>query len=67
MIDGVTPPKADEKCDTTAITRNTEFARKYRIHGTPAVFFEDGTRKPGALPLPQVEQFLAKASAAKKG
>lgn len=67
MVDGVVPPKADDKCDTAALTRNTEFARKYRINGTPAVFFEDGTRKPGALPLAAVEQLLSKATAAKKG
>jgi thiol:disulfide interchange protein DsbC len=67
MIDSVTPPKADDKCDVTALARNGEFARKYRINGTPAVFFEDGTRKPGALPLAAVEQLLSKAAAAKKG
>ena len=64
MIDGAVPVKAMGKCDTAALERNIEFGRKYRVQGTPAVFFEDGTRKPGALPLAEVEKLLA---AAKKG
>lgn len=60
MIDNVTPPKVD-KCDTAAIDRNVEFGRKYRVNGTPALFFEDGTRKPGALPAAAVEKLLTAA------
>jgi thiol:disulfide interchange protein DsbC len=62
MIDGTAPAKAAEKCDTAAIDRNLEFARKYRVNGTPAVFFEDGTRKPGAIPGEMVEKLLTAAS-----
>ena len=65
MIDGATPVKVMDKCDTAAIDRNLEFARKYRVNGTPAVFFEDGTRKPGALPAEMVEKLLVAAT--KKG
>jgi thiol:disulfide interchange protein DsbC len=65
MIDGATPAKVMEKCDTAAIDRNLEFARKYHIQGTPAVFFEDGTRKPGAIPGEMVEKLLTAAT--KKG
>jgi len=65
MVDSVTPAKVMEKCDTAAIDRNLEFARKYRINGTPGVFFEDGTRKPGAIPGEMVEKLLAAAT--KKG
>ncbi len=63
MIDGVLPAKAGAKCDTAAIDRNLEFGRKHRINGTPAVFFADGTRKPGAIPGDQVEKLLAAAAA----
>lgn len=66
MLDGQVPPKVSGSCDAAALERNTEFARKHRINGTPALVFEDGTRKPGALPAPQVEQLLAAATAAKK-
>lgn len=66
MIDGVTPAKSGGRCDSEAIDRNLEFGRKHRINGTPAVFFVDGTRKPGALPAEQVEKLLAAAAAAPK-
>ena len=62
MIDGTTPPKAASGCDSTAVERNLEFARKHRINGTPAVVFEDGTRKPGALPVDAVEKLLVAAA-----
>jgi len=70
MLDGVVPGKSnpDAKCDTSAIDRNVAFAQKYKINGTPAVFFADGTRKPGAIPGAMVEKLLlaAAASGAKK-
>ena len=64
MIDGNAPPKAMGACDTAALDRNVEFGKKYRVQGTPALFFEDGTRKPGALSAAEVDKLLA---AAKKG
>lgn len=65
MLDGVTPPRGG-KCDTGALERNLAFGQKYRINGTPAVFFSDGTRKPGALSGDVVERLLVAAAAAKK-
>ena len=64
MIDGTLPTKVMSACDTAAIERNVDFGRKYRVQGTPAVFFEDGTRKPGAISGGEVERLLA---AARKG
>ncbi len=64
MLDGVAPAAPKGACDTAAIERNLEFARQYRINGTPAVFFSDGTRKPGALPAKEIEQSLVAAAAA---
>jgi thiol:disulfide interchange protein DsbC len=66
MIDSVPPTKSSGTCDSAALERNIEFGRKYRIQGTPAVFFEDGTRKPGAIPGAEVERLLTAATAAKK-
>ncbi|MBA4177090.1 MAG: disulfide isomerase [Leptothrix sp. (in: Bacteria)] len=68
MIDGVTPPKqaAGAKCDTGAIERNVAFGQAQRINGTPAVFFADGTRRPGALSGETVERLLTAATAAGK-
>lgn len=62
MIDGATPPRSMGSCDSAALDRNVEFARKYRINGTPALFFEDGTRRPGAIPGAEVEKLLAAAA-----
>lgn len=62
MIDGVTPPKQSEKCDTAVLERNLEIGRKYKINGTPAVVFEDGTRSPGALPIDRIEERMKEAS-----
>jgi thiol:disulfide interchange protein DsbC len=65
MLDGVVPPKAAANCNSDALDRNLALSKKHRINGTPALFFEDGSRKPGALPADQVERLLA--AAAKKG
>ena len=58
MIDGKTP-SGREDCDTAAITRNHEFGRKLNITGTPTMFFGNGERVPGAMPLQRIEQKLA--------
>lgn len=65
MVDGKLASKAPANCDTTALDANTEMGRKYRVQGTPAVVFEDGTRAPGAIPAAQIESRMA--AAAKKG
>jgi thiol:disulfide interchange protein DsbC len=65
MLDNVTPVKG-AKCDTAAIDRNLAFAQQQRINGTPALFFTDGTRKPGALPGEAVEKLLLAAAAKAK-
>jgi len=57
MINGTTPPAAN--CDTSAIEANVEFGKKNRITGTPTLFFADGTRVVGAVPLAQIESTLA--------
>jgi thiol:disulfide interchange protein DsbC len=62
MLQGRAAPSAAEGCDTGAIERNLAFSREHRINGTPALVFEDGTRKPGALPAEQVEELLAAAA-----
>jgi thiol:disulfide interchange protein DsbC len=58
MIDGATPTKVMGQCDVAAIERNVEFGRKHRVQGTPALFFEDGTRKPGAMSAAEVDKLL---------
>jgi thiol:disulfide interchange protein DsbC len=67
MIDGQVPARVapGTACDAAALERNVAFGRKHRINGTPAVLFEDGTRRPGAISARSVEQLLA-AAAGKK-
>jgi thiol:disulfide interchange protein DsbC len=52
---------ANASCDVSALQRNVEFGRKYRITGTPTLIFADGSRVPGAIPAAQVEKFLSEA------
>ncbi len=61
MIDNVAPPKTAASCDSAAIERNMEFSKKNRINGTPVTFFEDGSRKVGALPIDAIEKQLVAA------
>lgn len=58
MLDGTKPPAAKAGCDTSALERNLEFARQYRITGTPTIFFVDGSRVPGAVPAADIEKRL---------
>ena len=51
-------PAAAAACDTSAITRNLELGKKYKITGTPTLIFADGSRVPGAISSAQVEKYL---------
>lgn len=48
MLDGVTP--AEAKCDTP-VEEIAALGRQMTIRGTPALFFADGSRVNGAMPL----------------
>ena len=50
-----------EDCDVSAIARNQELGRRLNITGTPTIFFVDGERVPGAMPLARIEQKLNQA------
>jgi len=52
-------PAAPAGCDISALKRNTEFGHKYKISGTPTLFFTDGMRIPGAVDSKQVEKILS--------
>lgn len=60
MIEGKAPA-GREDCDTSAVSKNQEFGRKLNISGTPTMFFADGERVPGAMPLARIEQKLGAA------
>jgi thiol:disulfide interchange protein DsbC len=50
---------AAASCDASAIARNVEFGKKFKITGTPTLIFADGSRVPGAIGAPQLEKLLA--------
>ena len=58
MIKGVQPPSV-AACDKDAVLqRNLAFGQQHKISGTPTIFFKDGSRVPGAVPVEQIEQKL---------
>lgn len=61
MLENKVPSKAFGMCKSPA-KRNLELAQKYRINGTPAMVFEDGTRLASAAPADVIEERLAKAA-----
>ena len=47
------------KCDASALMRNVEMGKKYKITGTPTIIFADGSRVPGAIGAADIEKHLA--------
>ncbi len=64
MQDGKAPGGRGD-CDTTAVKKTVELGSKLGISGTPTLFFLDGERIPGAVPLAKIEQKLSQATASK--
>ncbi|MDR0577354.1 MAG: DsbC family protein [Candidatus Accumulibacter sp.] len=64
MIDGKAPTGKGD-CDTSAVRKTVELGQKLKISGTPTLFFTDGTRIPGAVPLAQIQQKLDQLAAAR--
>lgn len=63
MLRNVQPPRPMGMC-TTPLQRNQTLMQRLGINGTPAVFFEDGSRLPGAATKATMEDRLAKAAKA---
>lgn len=51
-------PNTTPICDTSAVKRNVELGRTFKITGTPTLIFEDGTRVPGAIDAKQIDKRL---------
>ncbi|MGE4339159.1 MAG: DsbC family protein [Pigmentiphaga sp.] len=60
MIDGKTP--ATLECDAP-MDDFVALGRKHNVRGTPTLFFADGSRATGALPLAMLQQRLQQAQA----
>lgn len=63
MFKGIAPTTPGG-CDTP-IEKILAFGRQKNINGTPTLFFADGVRVPGAIPVDQIEQRLAAAKQTK--
>lgn len=59
MVDGKAVAAAPD-C-AAPIERNGALLAKYRVNGTPSLFFTNGERAPGALPLDELEKRLARS------
>lgn len=59
MLRDKQPPGATPGCDSTALTRNVELGRNFRINGTPTIILSNGQRIPGAVDDKQLEKALA--------
>lgn len=58
MLNGEPVKREMGKCDAGALDRNLALAQRYRINGTPAIVFDDGSHVPGAIPLAELEKSL---------
>ena len=59
MVNGKTPVAASESCVTTPHEKVLEIGKKYKVTGTPTIFFADGSRIPGAIDAKMLEAKLA--------
>ncbi|HET8869829.1 MAG TPA: DsbC family protein [Aquabacterium sp.] len=66
MLNGVMPARVFGMCSSPG-ARNGALAQRLGIHGTPAIFFEDGTRFGGAASAQMIEERLAKVAAKSGG
>ena len=58
MVQQVPPPSSKADC-TNPLDRNLALAKKIGVTGTPAIFFSDGTRIPGAVSKETIEKKFA--------
>jgi thiol:disulfide interchange protein DsbC len=51
-------PAGNADCDTSAIDRNITLGQRLNVNGTPTLFFANGERVPGMVPLQKIEEKL---------
>ena len=59
MVNGKTPATAPDSCTSTPHEKVLEIGKKYKVTGTPTIFFTDGSRIPGAIDAKMLEAKLA--------
>lgn len=58
--------EAQATCDQTALSRNSELAKRLGVKGTPAIFFADGSRIPGYTDAASIDAKVVSLASAKK-
>jgi thiol:disulfide interchange protein DsbC len=58
MVNGIPAPTAPDSCTSNPHEKIMALGEKLRIHGTPALFFTDGTRIPGFVDAAALEEKL---------
>jgi thiol:disulfide interchange protein DsbC len=58
MVEGMTPLRGMGQCDVAALDRNRALADRFRVNGTPAIIFDDGSRFAGAADLSRLSKRL---------
>jgi len=61
MVRDQPAPAAAAMCDTSAMSRNVDMGRNYKISGTPTLIFTNGKKVPGAIDATQVEKLLTES------
>ena len=59
MVKGIPAPEAPDSCMSNPHEKIMELGAKLHISGTPAIFFEDGSRIPGFIDAAAMEEKLA--------
>lgn len=55
-------PEDSTDCDTSILDKNRKLATELGVTGTPTIFFENGSRAPGAVAEEEFQSLLIKAS-----
>jgi thiol:disulfide interchange protein DsbC len=66
MLDGIPATRSMGPCDVTALDRNRALADRFRVNGTPAILFDDGSRFAGAADLAHLSKRLDEVAAGVK-
>lgn len=61
MLRGSAPGRAKRDCDTSALERNQQLAKRFGLQGTPGVYLVNGEQVGGYLPAHRLEAALASA------
>lgn len=59
MAKGIAPDAAPVSCDSSVLSRNYKLFQKFQLTGAPALFFENGMMKAGAVDADTLDKLLS--------